>query len=52
MIKFNENTQDNLDELLDGYLMNNERAISEVQMSYLDIGLDDKIDDFILNGYQ
>ena len=51
MIKFNENTQDNLDDILDSYLLNNERTNSEVQMSYLDFGLDDKIDDFILNGY-
>lgn len=51
MIKFNENTQDDLDEMLDGYLMNNERNISEVQMSYLDAVLDDKIDDYIINGY-
>lgn len=52
MIKFSENTQDELDEMLDGYLMNNERNSSEVQMSYLAAGLDDKIDDYILNGYQ
>ena len=51
MIKFNENTQYNLDEMLDGYLMNNERNISEVRTSYLDAVLDDKIDDHILNGY-
>lgn len=51
MIKFNENIQDDLDEMLDGYLMNNERNISEVQMSYLDAVLDDKIDDYIINGY-
>ena len=51
MIKFNENTQDNLDEMLDDYLMNSERNISGDQMSYLDTRLDDKIDDYILNGY-
>lgn len=52
MIKFSENTQDELDEILDGYLMNTERSGSEVRMSYLDTVLDDKIDDYILNGYQ
>jgi hypothetical protein len=52
MLKFSENTQDNLDEILDSYLLNNERINSEVQMSYLDFDLDDKIDDYILNGYQ
>ena len=51
MMKFNENTQYDLDEMLDGYLMNNERNISEVRTSYLDAVLDDKIDDYILNGY-
>lgn len=50
MIKFSENTQDNLDEMLDVYLMDNERNSSDIQLSYLAV-LDDKIDDYILNGY-
>lgn len=52
MIKFSENTQEELDEILDSYLMDTKIDSSEVRMSYLDTDLDNKIDDYILNGYQ
>jgi hypothetical protein len=52
MIKFSENTQDDLYEMLDDYLMNNERNEPADRMSYLDARLDDKVDDYIVNGYQ
>lgn len=51
MIRFCEAVQEDLGAILDDYLMNNDRDVSRAQMSYVDRVLDDKIDNYIINGY-
>lgn len=54
MIKFNGNNQEDLDQMLDSYLLGSSDEHFEVEtssFSYIDSRTLDAIDDYIINGY-